>query len=79
MTKFEIDNPKITFPVPPSIEEIFETTPDDYISCLHNAIKYEKLEEQARSCGLIELANEYETVKQQWYEFYESSEYGPNE
>lgn len=71
-----VDKQEITFPVPPSIEEIFETTPDDYISCLHNAVKYEKLEEQARACGLTELADEYETVKKQWYEFYEYSEFG---
>ena len=73
---FSVDNQENTFPAPPSIEEIFVTTPDDYISCLHNAVKYEKLEEQARACGLTELADEYETVKKQWYEFYEHSEYG---
>ena len=59
---FSVDNQENTFPAPTSIEEIFVTTPDDYISCLHNAVKYEKLEEQARACGLTELADEYETV-----------------
>ena len=68
---------KTIFPEPPSTEEIYETTPDDYISCLHNAIKYEKLENRARACGLAELADEYEAVKITWYEFYEYSEYGP--
>jgi hypothetical protein len=73
------DSDNISFPVPPSTEEIWETTPDDYISCLHNAIKYEKLEERARACGLTELADEYETVKNTWYEMYEYSEYGTSD
>ena len=77
--EFVPDNDSITFPVPPSTEEIWETTPDDYISCLHNAVKYEKLEERARACGLTELADEYEAVKKTWYECYECSEYGPTE
>ncbi len=62
------------FPEPPSTDEILESNAD-YLTCLHNAAKFEKLEEKARERGLRILADEYEEVKDTWYGLYISYEY----
>ncbi len=60
-----------TFPEPPSDDEIMEASLScDHVSCLHNAAKYERLEDRARACGLNELAVEYENAKEIWYWLY---------